>query len=89
LETARALNSTYETIEAHFWRVQNLIRRLSITEDIWNMGETGIAMGLSDWHYTRPENSWISRNIMQLRFNGFGMCLYRSLNVITLAHIYY
>jgi len=47
LESFRALNSTYDTIQAHFQRVQTLIRKFNIlTEDIWNMDETGLAMGL-------------------------------------------
>jgi hypothetical protein len=37
LESSRALNSTYDTIQAHFQRVQTLIRKFNIkTEDILN-----------------------------------------------------
>jgi len=47
LESSRALNSTYDTIQAHFQRVQALIRKFNIpTEGIWNMDETGLAIGL-------------------------------------------
>jgi hypothetical protein len=47
LESSRALNSTREIIQPHFQRVQALIQKFNIqTEDIWNMDETGLAMGL-------------------------------------------
>jgi hypothetical protein len=47
LESVRAVNSTHEIIAAHFQRVQSQIRKFNIlTEDIWNMDETGLAMGL-------------------------------------------
>ena len=47
LESARAANSTHEIVVAHFQRVQSQIQKFNIlTEDIWNMDETGLAMGL-------------------------------------------
>jgi hypothetical protein len=47
LESSRALNSTREIIQPHFQRVQALIQKFNIqTEDIWNMDETGLAIGL-------------------------------------------
>jgi hypothetical protein len=47
LESARTVNSTHEIVAAHFQRVQSQIRMFNIlTEDIWNMNETGLAMGL-------------------------------------------
>jgi hypothetical protein len=47
LESTRAVNSTHEIVAAHFQRVQSQIRKFNIlTEDIWNMDETGLTMGL-------------------------------------------
>jgi hypothetical protein len=47
LRSARAVNLTHEFVAAHFQRVQSQIRKFNIlTEDIWNMDETGLAMGL-------------------------------------------
>jgi hypothetical protein len=46
-ESSRALNSTHDIIAEHFRRVQNLIQSHGIlSDDIWNMDVTGIAMGL-------------------------------------------
>jgi hypothetical protein len=46
LESARALNSTHDIIAEYFGRVQNLIQSHDILSDnIWNMDVTRIAMG--------------------------------------------
>jgi hypothetical protein len=45
-ESSRALNYTHDIIAEHFRRVQNLIQSHDIlSDDIWNMDVTGIAMG--------------------------------------------
>jgi hypothetical protein len=49
LESCRALSFTYNSIQAHCQRAQALVQKLSIltaSADIWNMDETGLAMGL-------------------------------------------
>jgi hypothetical protein len=47
LGSARALNSSYDIIAEYFRHVQNLIQSHDIlSDDIWNMDVTKIAMGL-------------------------------------------
>jgi len=58
LESARAVNSTHGIIAVHFQRVQCQIRKLDIlTKGIWNMDETGLAIGLCANGYVVPGKS--------------------------------